>query len=431
MKRTTDILTVEIGSTITKINAFNDGKKVGGAFDLTTPSDVMIGYNRALGKFNSETGISIDGVGEIFVLSSAAGGLRMTVHGLTRELTARAAEEAALGAGANINFVTAGLLKERDLKKIKSFDPNIIMIAGGVEFGEEDTVYENSKVISEGGFECPVIYAGNATLADEIKEMFKNSSSELFITENVYPGFDELNIGPVRSVIQNIFSENLAVAPGIDGLKKMSENIIPVPGACLKAAEVLASVKGDLAVIDVGGATTDVYSIVNTPSVNNLEIQVPSRRTVEGDLGLFVSAGSVWKAIGEEGVPEPLSPLPETFEEKEVSKKLCEKSVEQGLIRHSGRIIHGAYLSGGAVSVTGQDLRNVNLVVGTGGGLSGLDNGVEIINDSIGKNRNNSLLSSPETLIKIDRDYIFSACGAFSDKYPETAIEIIKNSLGI
>lgn len=427
----TDILTIEIGSTITKVNAFSGTEKIDSATALTTPDQVMKGFHQAMETLSSTGDVSLNRVGEIFAMSSAAGGLRMTVHGLTREMTTRAAEEAALGAGANIAMITAGLLSAREVKKIEALQPNLIMLAGGVEYGEEETVYQNAKTISQTRTDAPVIYAGNVTLREDVGELFKKADKDLYIVENVYPGFDKLNIKPVRAVIQQIFSARLIIAPGIDELKKLSEGeIMPVPAACLIAAETLSAEVGDLVVIDVGGATTDVHSIVNSVSKNNLELQVPSRRTVEGDIGLFVSAGSVWEKMGRKGSPRPLKAIPGTAEEKQLSMELAAKAIEEGLVRHAGTFMHGTYLSGGGLMVKGQDLRNVKLVVGTGGGLAGLEGGINNLRKTIDNHRRNSLLPGTESQIRVDRDYVFSACGVFAGKYPDRARAIMLESIG-
>lgn len=426
-----DILTIEIGSTLTKVNAFYGARLVGKAVSLTTPAQVMEGFEQAMSRLESACGISLADVSEVFALSSAAGGLRMTVHGLTREMTTRAAEEASLGAGANLKLITAGKISNRILDRIIQINPNLMLLAGGVEYGEEETVLENARIISQSQLKIPVIYAGNVTLQDEIRELFKSCDCELYVVENVYPRFDVLNIGPVRDVIQDIFSHRLTIAPGIDELKKLTGgNIMPVPAACLKAAETLAETLGELAVVDVGGATTDVYSIIRNPTTGNLDVQIPSRRTVEGDLGLFVSAESMLKAIGGQNHLKHLRALPEKAVEVALSRRLALKAVEKSLVRHAGRMMHGAYLSGGGVLIKGQDLRNVNVIIGTGGGLAKLEGGLETIREAIRSRNMDSLLPGTDVRICLDRDYIFSACGSFATRYPQRAISIMMNSIG-
>lgn len=426
-----EIMAIEVGSTLTKVSWFCGEQKYAGAMALTTPRQVMEGVAQALANLEAASGKSIQDKPQVFALSSAAGGLRMTVHGLTREMTAKAAEEAVLGAGGNISLLTAGALSPRDLKRIEAARPNLIMLAGGVEYGEEETVYHNAQLIAGLSLTVPVVYAGNVTLQDEIRRLFHDQDKELYLVDNVYPGFDQLNIKPVRRVIQQIFSERLTLAPGIDELRQLANgHIMPVPAACLRAAEVLAETVGDLVVVDIGGATTDVHSIVTQATEDNLEIQVPSRRTVEGDLGLFVSADSVWQKLGGEGSPTPLKAVPETDAEKHMSQRLAAKATEEALIRHAGKIVHGAYLSGGKIAVRGQDLRNVKLVVGTGGGLVGLENGVENLRTAIRHHRRNSLLPGDDVRICLDRNYVFSACGSFAELYPKRATAIMYESIG-
>ena len=140
------ILTVEIGSTITKVNGFTRKSKggllhtcQGFAPTSITQGDVMIGVEHVLSGFDKEYN-AFPKDAEVFVNSSAAGGLRMTVHGLTYSMTARAAREAALGAGAIIKKVTAGLLDDYDLEEIREIHPNIILLAGGDNMTADEPV---------------------------------------------------------------------------------------------------------------------------------------------------------------------------------------------------------------------------------------------------------------------------------------------------
>ncbi|NMC18225.1 MAG: methylaspartate mutase, partial [Chloroflexi bacterium] len=158
------ILTIEVGSTITKVNGFyrsQHGALVqaaqGFAPTSITQGDVMPGVELAMQQVKDGAN-PLDPEVEIFINSSAAGGLRMTVHGLTYNMTARAAREAALGAGAIVKKVTAGLLDEFELSEIRQIHPNIILLAGGVDYGEKETVLENARRIANLGLQVPVVY---------------------------------------------------------------------------------------------------------------------------------------------------------------------------------------------------------------------------------------------------------------------------------
>lgn len=175
-----DILVAEIGSTTTVVNAFGNFDTfpvfIGQGQSATTvlEGDVNIGLKGAI--YDLANNLSTESIDykELLATSSAAGGLRMTVHGLVYDMTVKAAKEAALGAGANIKLVTAGKLRKSDLKKINDINPNIILIAGGVDYGERDTALYNAELIAEMNLDVPVIYAGNIENHEEIKELFQD-----------------------------------------------------------------------------------------------------------------------------------------------------------------------------------------------------------------------------------------------------------------
>ena len=169
-----DVLVAEIGSTTTVVNAFNDistddPKFVGQGQAPTSvlDGDVRIGLRGAIDDLAKNIGADKIDYKEMLATSSAAGGLKMTVHGLVYDMTAKAAKEAALGAGAIIHQVTAGRLRRTDLKKIEEIKPNIILIAGGVDYGERETAIYNAELISNMGLNIPIIYAGNIENQEE------------------------------------------------------------------------------------------------------------------------------------------------------------------------------------------------------------------------------------------------------------------------
>jgi len=220
-----DVLVAEIGSTTTVVNAFGnlDGEQPefigqGQAPTTVDKGDVNLGLMDATYDLEEKLGIKDLEYDEFLATSSAAGGLKMTVHGLVYDMTAKAAKEAALGAGANIHMVTSGRLRRTDLKKIEEIKPNIILLAGGVDYGERDTALYNAELLAKLNFDIPIIYAGNIQNCEEIKLIFEDHGKEnlLKIVENVYPRIDQLNVEPVRRVIQDVFEEHIIHAPGME-----------------------------------------------------------------------------------------------------------------------------------------------------------------------------------------------------------------------
>ncbi len=273
---------------------------------------------------------------EMLATSSAAGGLKMTVHGLVYDMTAKAAKEAALGAGGIIHYITAGKLRRTDLAKIKEIKPNLILIAGGVDYGERDTALDNAEKIRALGLNTPIIYAGNIENQEEMKLIFdEESGQKLYNVENVYPKIDDLNVEPCRKVIQDAFEEHIIHAPGMEHVRDMVNGpIIPTPGAVMECTKLLYDCLGDLIVLDVGGATTDLHSVA-TESDKIARIMIApepkAKRTVEGDLGVYVNRMKVIESIGEEQMNKDCEKM--GIDLDETSGKLCGDTENRGGIQ--------------------------------------------------------------------------------------------------
>ncbi|MDR2795804.1 MAG: glutamate mutase L [Spirochaetaceae bacterium] len=448
-----DVLVAEIGSTTTLVNAFQDvsGAAVfwgqGQAPTSVLQGDVRVGLQGAIDALCRAKGVPSIEYGEMLATSSAAGGLKMTVHGLVYDMTARAAKEAALGAGAIIHQITAGPLRRSDMERLKEIKPNLIMLAGGVEHGERETALSNAEKIVALGLSIPVIYAGNSDNNEEIKLIFNGSSAKLYIVENVYPKIDDLNVEPARKVIQAAFEEHIVHAPGMENVRDMvSGPIVPTPGAVMECAKLLYNEIGDLAVLDVGGATTDLHSVTDGAEEIARISTAPepqAKRTVEGDLGVYVNMKNVAALIGAEKLEAELGfpleevtlnykPVPETANEVKYVERLTLEAVLRAVERHAGRIRHLYGPSGRVTIAEGKDLTQVKYIIGTGGALTRLPRRVEIMRAIAKHNENGTLLFPPETAgILVDNDYIMASLGALSKRYPEAAARLLKKSLGL
>ncbi|MEG0391882.1 MAG: glutamate mutase L, partial [Anaerovoracaceae bacterium] len=262
-----DVLVAEIGSTTTVVNAFADINTENPVFwgqgqapTSVVEGDVRVGLNGAIADLCKNKNIDTLEYDEMLATSSAAGGLKMTVHGLVYDMTAKAAKEAALGAGGIIHYVTAGKLRKSDLKKIQEIKPNLILLAGGVDYGERETALYNGQLLKDMGLSIPVIYGGNIENQEDIKEIFEGQ--KLYLVENVYPKIDELNVEPCRKVIQEAFEEHIIHAPGMEHVRDMVDGpIVPTPGAVMECTKLLYEYLGNVMAIDVGGATTDVHAV--------------------------------------------------------------------------------------------------------------------------------------------------------------------------
>lgn len=449
-----DVLVAEIGSTTTVVNAFdkiNSPDPVflgqGQAPTSVLEGDVRIGLQGAIRDLTASVGIENIEYETMLATSSAAGGLKMTVHGLVYDMTARAAKEAALGAGAIIHQVTAGKMRKSDIKKIQEIKPNIILLAGGVDYGERDTALHNAELIAELNLAIPLIYAGNIENQEEIKLIFEETNFQVYLVENVYPKIDELNVEPTRKVIQDAFEAHIIHAPGMEHVRDLVNGpIIPTPGAVMESAKLLYDKIGDVIVLDVGGATTDLHSVTKgSEEVERILISPEplAKRTVEGDLGVFVNMPNIVNVIGKDNITKELDmdidkimeeykAIPKNDDEKRFVERLTREAVLKAVERHAGRIRNVYGPSGRSSLAEGKDLTEVRYIVGTGGALTRLPKRIDIMKEIAKHNQTGLLLfPTPEAKILVDNHYIMASLGVLSKVYRESAFQLMCNSLDI
>jgi len=444
-----DALVCEIGSTTTLLTAVvgltpqgagrePDGPRVvaqGVAPTSVADGDVTIGVNAARAALEQASGPLAPDL--TLATSSAAGGLRMTVHGLTQRMTAMAAREAALGAGGVVEYQTAGRLRDHDLRRIEKARPNLILLAGGVEGGDCDTILFNARRLCELPIRPMVVYGGNSVVCADSQEVLEAAGFRVRVTTNVYPAVDELDIVPARHVIHDAFEEHITHAPGMERIGEIvNGRILPTPGAVLVACERLADALGDLVAIDVGGATTDVHSVTEgSPEYAALQMepQPHSKRTVEGDLGTYVSAPHVVEMLAQGERPVRLPPaIPTTPEEKQAALTLAHYAAVAGVQRHAGQLTHLYTPTGRQTVARGRDLTACRWVIGTGGAFTQLPGGEVLLLDVRSKNGGERLLPPKDARCVVDRDYIFACCGALLAHLPgEVVVALMRKSLGV
>jgi uncharacterized protein (TIGR01319 family) len=449
-----DILVAEIGSTTTIVNAFDikNDKPIflgRGVANTTVSTDVNEGLKKAIDDLARYLKTSVVEYNEMFASSSAAGGLRVTVHGLVYEMTVRASKEAALNAGANIHLVTAGKLSSRDISEIQDLSPNMIIVAGGTDYGETETALYNIKKIIKMKLDIPIIYAGNIENQKEIKSLFEseNKAHLLKLVDNVYPRVDSLNILPLRKTIYETFEEHIIHAKGMEHITDIvNQKIMPTPGSVMESTMILYEYLGPIITIDVGGATTDIHSVAE-PSDDfkrYLEGEPLQKRTVEGDLGVFINHENVIKLFDDGELEELLdlsreeleeilahyTYMPTTQNERNLVFELAKKCTHKALDRHVGDFRRVFTSSGQKIIPEGKDLTRVEYIVLTGGALINLHDTEEIVRDYMKRNLNKMMPSGGIKILR-DHDYIMASVGVVALKYPEIAYELLRKSLRI
>lgn len=442
-----DVLVAEIGSTTTIVNAFNLFQEplgfLGKGYSRTTvETDVTIGLKKAIENLKINLNVNDIDYQEMFATSSAAGGLKMTVHGLVYEMTAKAAKQAALNAGANIHLVTANLIEDSDIEKIKAIHPNIIVVAGGTDYGEKEVAYQNLLKLKD--LNIPMIYSGNIQNHDRIKAL---NIMHLRIVENVYPRVDDFNILPLRKAIYETFEENIVHAKGMHKINDMiNGHIIPTPGSVMETTLLLNDLIKGVMTIDVGGATTDVHSVCEPNQIYQKyhDGEPLFKRTVEGDLGVYINRNLVYAQsrktkinqamhMEEESILRILkeaSYIPETDQGKQLIDLLTEVCVEKALDRHVGDLKRVFTTNGMKVIPDGKDASQVQAIFLTGGACLYHDRIEPFIRNYLEQSVT-KLVPNHHVKIYKDQKYLFSSLGVLSLNYREEVKQMLRDMFNI
>ena len=453
---------IDFGSTFTKVVAF-DMEKEELAARVQTPSsvdsDINIGLREALRLLNETVPTSDEDIRQALACSSAAGGLRMICIGLVPEYTTEAGRLAALGAGAKVIGTYSYELSGSEAKEIASMAPDIVLLTGGTDGGNKNTICHNARMLA--GIERSVkniIVAGNKSAADDIQDIFSNVEKDVVYTKNVMPEFGELDLDPVNEKIREIFIRHITEAKGISSVRGMIGDVLmPTPSAVLEAAKLLADGAGpepglgELVLVDVGGATTDVYSIASgTPSDSRASIiglrEPYAKRTVEGDIGLFHNLDTLAELAstelsaadedatdeGASGYIERLGALREAmsipFGQTQTRDQLTlsRRAVKTAVDRHAGRLERRVTHNGEIWFQRGKDLSNVSIVLGGGGPLAFSADPRFVLEGAVMERENPFVLKPRTPSFLVDRKYILFAIGLLAKSEPAKALRIIK-----
>lgn len=441
-------LAVDIGSTYTKVTAIDGDlrKIVGTARAFTTiADDVTLGLQRAL-----------DALGDfvwddMFVCSSAAGGLKMVALGLVPDLTAKAARTAASNAGAKVMQTFAYEISKREEQEIYDSNPDLVLLCGGTDGGNKEVITANARRLCSIPRPFTTIVAGNKSAADEIVEIFEAAGKPYVLTENVMPEFNRLNIEPARDAIRQLFISRIVEAKGLKKVQAQTPHqIIPTPLAVLQACELLSRGTeqqeglGDLMAVDVGGATTDVYSMASgAPSVEStLTKGLPepwSKRTVEGDLGMRYSLIHVLEQMTcpsedlrlwvESCMVRPDMLAAAGSKEERLEEELGRMAVALAVERHCGRMADVYTPLGQMHTLEGKDLMNVPLMIGIGGVILGSRRPEEILKGCLYDLRHPEIAKPRNPRLVLDSQYIFAAAGLLSQTDCELAFDLLRANL--
>lgn len=365
---------------------------------------------------------------------------------------------ASLGAGGKVLDSFAFELNDEDAKSIAQLKPEIVLLVGGTDGGNTEVILHNAKVIADIEGDFAVIIAGNRIVGKECEDII-SKKHKVYRCENVLPKFDQLNIEPVQEQIRDIFLDRIITAKGITKATNLVSGIVnPTPAAVLRGIKLLADGTkdeagiGELVAVDVGGATTDVYTVCSgKPTKGNVIYKgIPepyAKRTVEGDIGMRYSIHGIAEASGVDRIAEMsglripeveemvdhlskhTDEVPSDDKSEALDFALASMAIDTAVDRHAGNLEEVFTAIGSTYMQTGKDLSNVKKIIVTGGSLIHTKRTDEIAANAL------FTLNSPNSLrplsadVYVDRKYIIASMGLLSEHYPDVALKILKENL--
>jgi uncharacterized protein (TIGR01319 family) len=411
----TRVACVDIGSTYTKaaLVGLPDGELLATAQSPTTPDDVVRGVLAATAGFADAP---------VVACSSAGGGLRLAVVGYEELISAEAGHRAALSAGARVVHVAAGRLDAAALAALDAVAPDVVLLVGGTDGGEAGVLRHNAAALAGADRFVPVVLAGNAAVRDEVAAVLRAGGLPVREADNVLPDIGRLAPESARAAIRAVFLEHVIGGDKLSTDPRLRQWVRAVtPDAVLEGVTVLARARAQaeppgVVVLDVGGATTDVYCVpdpdAEQAALGREAVGVPARRrTVEGDLGVAHSVADLRTAAAAEGLPPA----------QEDPLALGTAAATVALRRHLRA--EAAYGPGGASA------RAAGLVVLSGGVFrhaDDLDAAVaRIAADGGGAG---SVLDGTDVVV--DRRYVLAAAGLLAAEHPAAAATLAASLAG-
>lgn len=412
----TTAVCVDVGSTYTKaalidLNRAELVRRV--EVPTTAGTDVLTGLDQAVAE--------LGGGDHLYVCSSAGGGLRLAVVGYESLVTAEAGHRVGLSAGAQVVHVAAGPLDGRAITALRAARPDVILLVGGTDGGDGEILLGNAGRLATSRLRLPVVVAGNADVRGAAADRLRERGVPVTETGNVLPRIGVLDPGPARAAIRDVFLRHVIGGKRLSRGRRFASLVrAATPDAVLAGVELLADRTGaGVLVVDVGGATTDVYSAL----IPDAEAETGPRRdvagtlwrsrTVEGDLGVAVGAEGTRAAAAAEKLALPDSGHPPG------DRALAAAAATIALRRHA----RGHSSGPGQPRTGGRDLRDVRLVVGSGGVLR--HGGGAYVLDAVLSDVSGGWAAPHRARTVVDERYVLAAAGLLANDHPHVAATLV------
>ncbi|KQU69160.1 glutamate mutase L [Phycicoccus sp. Root101] len=424
------LLCVDFGSTFTKAALVDSSGEVvaTAATPTTIGTDVLDGYRLLRHE------LAVHGeVDEVLACSSAGGGLRLAVVGYEREVTAQAGYRVGLSAGARVAHLAAGPLSGPDLAELRASRPDLVLLVGGTDGGNAEVLVHNASRMARARLGAPVVVAGNRDAQGEVAEVLSSTGRRFTLADNVLPSIGVIAPESARAAIRAAFLEHVIGGKGLSRGPEFAQMVqAPTPDAVLDGVEVLAEqLDGDVMVVDVGGATTDVYSALRPQGedaglAKDVVAPLWQSRTVEADLGMRWNAVGIVEAATREHLP--LSDGLEAYaamvaaDPSHLPVDDTERALDLALARAAAVVAVRRHARPSGPGASPRPLADVGVVVGSGGVLRHADDeGRAEVLGAVTADHAGGWKVPREAAVVTDAAYLLFAVGLLRGDHPEAA----------
>ncbi len=291
-------LYVDIGSTYFKVKDGENIEQYFRNFDRNILDDVKQKCANKIEKYKKE---------EIFICSSANGGLSTLIIGLTNSYSLKYATNIAYNSGINIiDTILYPNLKEYSLPT-ELID--VVIVVGGIDDIEnvfEDDLFSYINNLNYSN----ILYAGS----EKDVPKFEKNIKDIKILPNIITDKLHVNEKELKEYLTNLYQADIVGKEDIKDLYQITSNqIFSTPYIVNQTLPLLSEKFGDVVdpfiLVDIGGATTDIHYSTDLVD-DNMVLEGGYDRLVFKKLGVYKSRESlVFSAKKNEFVYELLNLL--------------------------------------------------------------------------------------------------------------------------
>jgi mRNA-degrading endonuclease HigB of HigAB toxin-antitoxin module len=381
-----DRLLIDVGSTYFKISTSSNIEQHFRDFNKDILDDLTYKCGETIHSYNKD---------DVYICSSANGGLSTLIIGLTNSFSLKYAKNIAFNSG--INIIETVIYQDIQSYSIPSELIDVVIVVGGIDslcdvFDESLYSYLDKLDYSN------IVYVGSKNEAEKLQQNIQ----DLTVLPNIINKKLHIVEENLKEYLTNLYQADIVGKEDIKNLYAITNNQIYstpyIVNKTLPLIDANFSVVNPYILIDIGGATTDIHYSKDLVD-DNIVTQNEYDRLVFKKLGVYKSKESlIFAAQNNEFVYELLTHL-------KVTENIFEQSTQKALriLMQLAIFLVLTKMSHYKKAYINLKLLSINTIVLTGGISKVLSN--EEVEDIISFFYKKILNSEHNPSVVMDRDY--------------------------